>query len=196
MGKSDCLADINEVHVCTETTHKEQSTIRLRHMNGGPNDCRCQPRSQFAEAEGKSNVEWWQYKEDRLKAMRDQIEDLTTQVSDWCHDNGNGSRNLFTERQMQGCQHLAQTHANQRVSRFKFDTPEFQIFLQPKEFMVAEKNRKFSQKKYQGIWRRWCLWRERSSSINQCPDTLEVYANNFNIHASWEARWPSLSSIQ
>jgi hypothetical protein len=39
-----------------------------------------------------------------------------------------------------------QAHANRRVSRFKLDTPEFQSCLQPKEFMVAEKNIKFPQK--------------------------------------------------
>ena len=81
MGKSDNLADMNEVYVRTKTTRKEQPVIRLQHMNGGPNGCCHQPRLWFAEAKGKSNAEWWQYKEDRLRAMRDQIEDLTTQVS-------------------------------------------------------------------------------------------------------------------
>jgi hypothetical protein len=33
-------------------------------------------------------------------------------------------------------------------------------------------------------------------SINRCLDILGVRANNFNVHASWEARSPSLSSIQ
>jgi hypothetical protein len=32
------------------------------------------------------------------------------------------------------------------VSRFKLDTPEFQGCMQPKEFKIIEKNRKFSQK--------------------------------------------------
>ena len=72
------MADMNEAHVCTETTRKEQSAICLRHLSGGLNGCHCQPRLRFAKAEGKSNTEWWQYKEERLKAMRDQIEDLTT----------------------------------------------------------------------------------------------------------------------
>ena len=81
-------------------------------MSGGPNGCRRQPIPQFKEAEGKSNDEWWQYKGDQLRAMRDQIEDLTTQVSNWCHHNGNRSRNPFTERRMQGHQHLACGHAN------------------------------------------------------------------------------------
>jgi hypothetical protein len=44
----------------TGTACKEQLAIRLRHMNGGPNGCHCQPRPRFAEAEGKSNAEWWQ----------------------------------------------------------------------------------------------------------------------------------------
>ena len=147
MGRSDRLANMNKVHVCTETTRKEQSAIRLRHMSGGPNGCHRQLRPRFAEAEGKSNAEWWQYKEDRLRVMKDQIEDLTTQVSDWCHHNGNGSKNPFTERQTQGRQHLAQAHANWWVSRFKLDIPEFQGCLWPKEYMVIEKNRKFPQKK-------------------------------------------------
>jgi hypothetical protein len=112
MRKSDHLANMNEMYVCTETARKEQPTVYLWHMNGGPKDCRCQPKPRFAEAEGKSNIEWWQYKEDRLKPIRDQIEDLTTQVSDWGHHNGNGSRNLFIERRTQGCQPLAQAHAN------------------------------------------------------------------------------------
>jgi hypothetical protein len=39
-----------------------------------------------------------------------------------------------------------QAHAIRWVSRFKLDIPEFQSCLQPKEFMVAEKNIKFPQK--------------------------------------------------
>jgi hypothetical protein len=79
--------------------------------------------------------------------MRNQIKDLTTQVSDWCRHNGNGFRNPFTECRTQRHQHLAQAHANQQVNRFKLDTPEFQSCLQPKEFMVVGKNRKFPHKK-------------------------------------------------
>jgi hypothetical protein len=104
---SDHFAYMNEVHVRTETTRKEQLVIRLRHMKGGPNGCRCQPRLRFVEAEGKSNVEWWQYKEDQFKAMRDQIEDLIAGISNMCSHKGSGSRNPFAERRMHRRQHLA-----------------------------------------------------------------------------------------
>ena len=58
------MADINKVHMRTETARKEQPTIRLWHMNDGSNGCRRQPIPRFAEAEGKSIAERWQYKED------------------------------------------------------------------------------------------------------------------------------------
>jgi hypothetical protein len=58
-------------------------------------------------------------------AMRGQIKDLTTQISNLCGHKGNGSRNPFTERQTHGCQHLAQAHANWWVSRFKLKIPKF-----------------------------------------------------------------------
>jgi hypothetical protein len=32
MGRSNCLVDMNEVYVHTKTARKEQSAIRLRHM--------------------------------------------------------------------------------------------------------------------------------------------------------------------
>jgi hypothetical protein len=67
--------------------------------------------------------------------MRDQIEDLTTQLSNLCRHNEDGSRNLFTDRRMQGHQHLAQAHANQQVSRFEPKIPKFQGDQQPKEFL-------------------------------------------------------------
>jgi hypothetical protein len=107
------------------------------------------------EVEGKSNAKLWQYKEDQFWAMRDQIEDLTTQLSNLFHHSEDESRNPFTDRRTQGRQHLAQAHANQWVSRFKLDTPEFRSCLQPKEFMEAKKKKKnFHKKKYQGRWRR------------------------------------------
>jgi hypothetical protein len=53
MGRTDRFTNMNEVHVRMETANKEQPTIRLQHMNGGPNGCCCQPRLQFAEVEGK-----------------------------------------------------------------------------------------------------------------------------------------------
>jgi hypothetical protein len=43
MGRSDHFADMNEVYVRMEIAHKEQTTIRLWHMNGGPNGCGHQP---------------------------------------------------------------------------------------------------------------------------------------------------------
>jgi hypothetical protein len=35
---------MNKVYTHTEIARKEQSVIRLRHMNSGPNGCLCQPR--------------------------------------------------------------------------------------------------------------------------------------------------------
>jgi hypothetical protein len=119
----------------TEIACKEQLTIRLWHMSGRLNSCRCQPKLRFAEAEGKFITECWQYKEDQFRAMKDQIEDLTIQLSNLCRHNENGFRNLITEHQTQGCQHLAQTYANQRVSRFELKIPKFQGDPQPKEFL-------------------------------------------------------------
>jgi hypothetical protein len=88
--------------MCTrKTTRKEQSTIRLRHMSGGSNSCRLQPRSQFTEAGGKFIVERWQYNEDQFRAMRDQIEDLTTKLSNLRDNKGSGSRNPCIERRTQ-----------------------------------------------------------------------------------------------
>jgi hypothetical protein len=84
--------------------------------------------------------------EEQFTVFGDQIKALVTQISNLYGHNGIGSRNSFTERQTQGRQHLAQVHANRRVSRFKLDTQEFQGCLQPKELKVIEKNRKFSQK--------------------------------------------------
>jgi hypothetical protein len=107
MGRSNRLADINEVYVHTETTRKEQPTIRLWHTGGGPNGCRRQPRPQFTEVEGKSNAKWWQYMEDQFRAIRDQIEDHTTQIFNLCGHKRSGSRNLFIERRTHGRQHFA-----------------------------------------------------------------------------------------
>jgi hypothetical protein len=77
--------------------------------------------------------------EEQFTVLGDQIKALTTEFSNMGGYNENGSRNPFTERRTQGLQHLAQAHANQRVSRFKLDTPEFQSCLQLNEFMVAKK---------------------------------------------------------
>jgi hypothetical protein len=165
MGKSDRLADINEVYVHTKTARNEQPTICLRHMKerfggltvlkkgractqhgvltdhlanmDGPNICRRQPRP------------WYTGAEDLLLNI-----DNTWRSNSWfwgikskCGHNEIGSRNLFTERRMQGRQHLAQAHANRRVSSFKLNTLEFQGCLQPKDFIVTEKLEKFDKKK-------------------------------------------------
>ena len=135
MGKSNHLANMNEVYVHTRTARKEQRGIRLWHMSGGPNGFHRQPIPQFMEAEGKSITKCWQYKEDQFRAMRDQIEDLTTQISNLRGHKGNWSRNPFTKRRTYGRQHLAQAHDNQRVSIFKLKIPKFWGDPQPKEFL-------------------------------------------------------------
>ena len=66
MGRSNCFADMDGVYVHMETTRKEQLVICLRHMSGGSDSCRRQPRPQFAEVEGKFITERWQYKEDQF----------------------------------------------------------------------------------------------------------------------------------
>jgi hypothetical protein len=77
--------------------------IRLQHMNGGPNGCCRQLIPQFVKSEGKSIAKRWLYKENQFRAMRDQIEDLTTQISNLCGHIRSGSRNPFTERQTHKC---------------------------------------------------------------------------------------------
>ena len=64
MGRSNRFADMDEVYMHTKIAHKEQQTICLRHMSGGSDSCRHQPRLQFVEVEGKFIVERWQYKKD------------------------------------------------------------------------------------------------------------------------------------
>ena len=102
MGMSDCFAYMNEVHVRTTTARKEQLAIRLWHTNGGLNSCHRQPRLRFIEAEGKSNAEWWQYKEDQFKAMRDQIEGLIIRIFNLCSHKGSGFRNPFAKHRTYG----------------------------------------------------------------------------------------------
>jgi hypothetical protein len=113
---------------------KEQLAIRLRHMSGGPNDCRRQPRLRFAVAKGKSNAEPWQYKGDQFRALEDQLETSPTQISNLCRYKGNGSRNPFVERQTHGRQHHAQAHATRWVDGSKLKIPKFPRILQPLEF--------------------------------------------------------------
>jgi hypothetical protein len=100
MGRSNHFVEMDVVYVNTETAHKEQPAIHLRHMSGGLDNCRRQPRPQFAEVEGKSIDERWQHKEDQLWAMGDHIEDLTTQLSNLRGHKGSGSRNPCTERRV------------------------------------------------------------------------------------------------
>jgi hypothetical protein len=175
MGWSDCLVDMNEVYVHTKTARKEQPAIRLQHMEekfggltvrkkghartqhgvptnqftnmDGPNVCRRQLRPWYTGAEDKFIAKYRQHMEAQFTILGDQIKALPTQISNLCGHNEIGCRNPFTERRTQGRQHLAQAHANRRVSRFKLDTPEFQGCLQPKEFIVTEKLEKFDKKK-------------------------------------------------
>ena len=73
MGKGNRFANMNKVYVHTKTARKDQLVTRLWHMSGGPNNCRCQPRPRFMEAEGKFIAERWQYKEDQFRAKGDQF---------------------------------------------------------------------------------------------------------------------------
>jgi hypothetical protein len=52
----------------------------------------------------------------------------------------------FVERGVHRHQPLVQAQANRWESGFKLNTPEFQSCVQPKEFMVAKKNKKIPQK--------------------------------------------------
>jgi hypothetical protein len=60
---------------------------------------------------------------------------------------------------------------------------------------VARKNRKFSQKEVPRKMAK-VVPKEGAEIKHQCLNTWEVCADNFDVHASWEARWPNLSSIQ
>jgi hypothetical protein len=134
MGRSNHFADMYEVYAHTETARKEQPAIRLRHMGRGPNDCRRQPRPQFAVAEGKTKAETRQYKEDQFRALEDRCEASPTQISNLYGHNEYGSRNPSAERRTHGRQHHAQAHATRWVDGFKLDFPEFPGVLQPSEF--------------------------------------------------------------
>jgi hypothetical protein len=54
--------------------------------------------------------------------------------------------NPFAERRVHRHQPLVQAQTNRWESDFKLDTPEFQSFVQPKEFMVAKKNKNIPPK--------------------------------------------------
>jgi hypothetical protein len=134
MGRSNRLANMNEVYAHIEIAHKEQAAIRLRHIGGGPNDDRHQPRLQLVVAEGKSKAETRQYKEDQFRALEDRCEASPTQISNLYRHKGNGSRNPFAEHQMHGRQHHPQAHATRWVDGSKLKIPEFPRVLQPSEF--------------------------------------------------------------
>jgi hypothetical protein len=134
-GEEQPLCRHVQVYAYTETTRKEQPAIRLRHMGRGPNDCRRQPRLQFAVAEGKSKAKTRQYKEDQFRALEDRCEASPTQISNLYRHNGNESKHPSAERRTHGLQHHAQAHATWWVDGFKLNILEFQWDLQPKEFM-------------------------------------------------------------
>jgi hypothetical protein len=174
MGRSDRLADMNEVYVHTKIARNKQPAIRLRHMEekfggltvrkkgrvrtqhgvptdyladmDGPNICHRQPRPWYTGVEDKLIAAYRRHME-QLTVLRDQIKALATQISNMCGHNKNGSRNPFAERETHEHQHHAQAHAHRRVSRFKLNIPEFQGCFQPKEFLVTEKIEKINKKK-------------------------------------------------
>jgi hypothetical protein len=163
MGRSDRLVNMNEVYVHTKTTHKEQPAICLRHMEekfggltvpkkgractqhgvltnqladmDGPNVHRRQPRPRYAGAEDKLIAETRQHMEEQFTVLGDQNRVLTTQFSNMGGHNGDGFGEPFVERGTHGHQHHAQAHANQWGDGFKFNIPECQGDLQPKEFL-------------------------------------------------------------
>jgi hypothetical protein len=173
MGRSNHLADMNEVYVHTKAACKEQPAICLRHMEekfggltmrkkgrvhtqhgvptdhlvdmDGPNIRRSQPRPWYTGAKDKLIAAYQRHME-QLTVLGDQIKALATQISNMCGHNENGSRNPFAERGMHERQHYAQAHAHWRVSRFKLDIPEFQGCFQPKEFLMTEKIGKINKK--------------------------------------------------
>jgi hypothetical protein len=59
---------------------------------------------------------------------------------------GDEDGDTFAERGVHNHQPLVQAQANRWESGFKLNTPEVQSCVQPKEFMVAEKNKNISQK--------------------------------------------------
>ena len=125
-GRSNRFADMNEVYAHTEVARKEQPAIRLWHMGRGSNDCRRQPRPQFAVAEGKTKAETQQYKKDQFQALEDRREASPTQISNLYRHNGNGSRNPSTENRTHGRQHHVQAHATRWVDESKLKIPKFQ----------------------------------------------------------------------
>jgi hypothetical protein len=108
----------------------------------------------------------------------------------------NENRNLFAEREVHKHQSLVQAQANRWESGFKLDTSEFQSCVQPKEFLVAEKNKNIPQKEVPRKMAKMVPKEGAEIKHQSMSQYVEVCANNFNIHDSWEPRWASLSSIQ
>jgi hypothetical protein len=200
MGRSDHLADMNEVYVHTKTTRKEQPAICLRHMEekfggltvrkkghactqhevltnqladmDGPNVRHRQPRHCYAEAEDKLIAKTRQHMEEQFTVLGDQIRFLTTQFSNMGGHNGNGSEDPSAERGTHGRQHHAQEHANQWGDRFKLNILEFQWDLQPEEFLD------------------WVLVVEEVFEFNRVPDerrvSLVVHTFRGRVSAWWQ----------
>jgi hypothetical protein len=166
---------MNEVYMHTKTACKEQSAICLWHMEerfggltvpkkgractqhrvptdhlvdmDGLNIHRRQPRLWYTRARDKFIVEYQQHMEEQFTVLGDQIKALTTQLSNMGGHNGNGSEDPSAERRRHRRQYRAQAHANQWENGFKLNIPEFQGWLQPKEFLVIEKIEKIDKKK-------------------------------------------------
>ena len=126
MGRSDHLANMNEVYVHSKTAHKEQPAICLWHMEerfggltvskkgractqhgvptdhladmDGPNIRRRQPKPWYMGAGDKFIVEYRRHMEEQFMVLGDQIKALTTQLSNMGGHNGNGSGDPSAER--------------------------------------------------------------------------------------------------
>jgi hypothetical protein len=161
-------------HVRGIRTHRDSTYgatgNSLRHMGRGPNDCRRQPRPQFAVAEGKTKAETRQYKKDQFRALEDRREASPTQISNLYRHNGNGSRYTSAERRTHENQHHAQAYATQWVDGFKLDFPKFPGVLQPSEFWY------------------WTLAVEEFFKVNEVgdPQRVPLVALTFRgVVASW-----------
>jgi hypothetical protein len=149
MGRGNRCADLNEVYVRIEVACKEQPAIHFQHM------------------------------EEQLEAMRDQVEALTTQLSNMGGHNrrrrqprprylgvedkfiieselvnpyvGHGVRRRFP---------TTQAHAIPWEVGVNLDTLKFHSYLQLEEFLATEKNRKIRPKKR-------CLERRRGLGVNR-----------------------------
>ena len=166
---------MNEVYVDMKIAHKEQPVIclwqmeerfggftvpkkgRSRTQHGVPIDhladidgpnIRCrQPRPWYMRAEDKFITEHRRHMEEHFMVLGDQIKSHTTQLSNMGGHNGNGSGDPSAECETHRHQHRVQAYANQWENGFKLNIPEFQGWLQPKEFLVTEKIDKIDKKK-------------------------------------------------